>query len=135
MPEEKSTIQLAYGDFIFNPAKNNEIRHLKLMRISSKLLTMKRVIIQIFITEEICYNENKVVDTREMNTNRDYKVDTSMGRFRKFTPRECLRLMGFDDNFKIVVSDTVSYKQAGNSIIVNVLMALLKQLDITKYGI
>lgn len=78
---------------------------------------------------------SKSVDTREMTSVDDKLVDTSMGRFRKFTPRECLRLMGFDDNFKIVVSDTASYKQAGNSIIVNVLMALLKQLDITKYGI
>ena len=43
--------------------------------------------------------------------------------------------MGFDDSFKIVVSDTESYKQAGNSIVVDVLIALLKQLDITKYGI
>lgn len=62
------------------------------------------------------------------------QIDTSMGRFRKLTPRECLRLMGFDDSFKIVVSDTATYKQAGNSIIVNVLIALLRQLDITKYG-
>lgn len=62
-------------------------------------------------------------------------IDTSYGRFRKLTPRECLRLMGFDDTFKIVVSDTETYKQAGNSIIVDVLMALLKQIDITKYGI
>lgn len=62
-------------------------------------------------------------------------VDNSKGRFRKLTPRECLRLMGFDDSFKIVVSDTAAYKQSGNSIIVNVLMALLKQIDITKYGI
>ena len=61
-------------------------------------------------------------------------VDVSKGRFRKLTPRECLRLMGFDDTFNIVVSDTAAYKQAGNSIIVNVLMALLKQIDITKYG-
>ena len=50
------------------------------------------------------------------------------------TPRECLRLMGFDDSFKIVCSDTETYKQAGNSIIVDVLIALLKQMDITKYG-
>lgn len=64
----------------------------------------------------------------------DEDVDTSYGRFRKMTPRECLRLMGFDDTFKIVVSDTEAYKQAGNSIVVNVLMALLKQIDITKYG-
>ena len=62
------------------------------------------------------------------------KIDTAYGRFRKFTPRECLRMMGFDDSFKIVVSDTEAYRQAGNSIIVDVLMALLKQIDITKYG-
>ena len=57
------------------------------------------------------------------------------GRFRKLTPRECLRLMGFDDSFKIVVPDTAAYKQSGNSIIVNVLMALLRQMDITKYSV
>jgi len=44
-------------------------------------------------------------------------------------------MMGFDDSFKIVVSDTEAYRQAGNSIIVDVLMALLKQIDITKYGV
>ena len=60
--------------------------------------------------------------------------DVSKGWFRKLTPRECLRLMGFDDSFKIVVSDTESYKQAGNSIVVDVLIALMKQLDITQYG-
>ena len=59
-------------------------------------------------------------------------IDTSMGRFRKMTPRECLRLMGFDDSFRIAVSDTAVYKQAGNSIVVNVLMALLRQMDITR---
>ena len=62
-------------------------------------------------------------------------IDVQYGRFRKFTPRECLRMMGFDDTFKIVVSDTETYRQAGNSIIVDVLMALLKQIDITKYGV
>lgn len=61
-------------------------------------------------------------------------IDVNYGRFRKFTPRECLRMMGFDDSFKIVVSDTETYKQAGNSIIVDVLIAILKQMDITKYG-
>lgn len=49
-------------------------------------------------------------------------------RIRKLTPRECLRLMGFVDDFKIVVSDTQMYKQAGNSIVVNVLMAILNQI-------
>jgi len=49
-------------------------------------------------------------------------------RIRKLTPRECLRLMGFADDFKIVVSDTQAYKQAGNSIVVNVLMAILEKI-------
>lgn len=60
---------------------------------------------------------------------------THMGRIRKLTPRECLRLMGFKDSFKIVVSDTAMYQEAGNSIVVDVLIAILKQLDITKYGV
>lgn len=60
---------------------------------------------------------------------------THKGRIRKLTPRECLRLMGFKDSFRIVVSDTSMYQQAGNSIVVDVLIAILKQLDITKYGI
>ena len=60
---------------------------------------------------------------------------THKGRIRKLTPRECMRLMGFKDSFKIVVSDTSAYQQAGNSIVVDVLIAILKQIDITKYGI
>ena len=50
------------------------------------------------------------------------------GRLRKLTPRECLRLMGFPDTFKQVVSDVQIYKQAGNSIVVDVLMELMKEI-------
>lgn len=53
---------------------------------------------------------------------------TTEGRIRKLTPRECLRLMGFCDTFKIVVSDTQMYQQAGNSIVVDVLMHILGQI-------
>lgn len=60
---------------------------------------------------------------------------THKGRIRKLTPRECLRLMGFKDSFKIVVCDTAMYQQAGNSIVVDVLIAILKQMDITQYGV
>ena len=60
---------------------------------------------------------------------------TNKGRIRKLTPRECLRLMGFKDWFKIDVADTAMYQEAGNSIVVDVLIAILKQMDITKYGI
>lgn len=56
---------------------------------------------------------------------------TTKGRIRKLTPRECLRLMGFCDSFKIVVSDTQAYKQAGNSIVVNVLMHVVNSISST----
>jgi len=39
---------------------------------------------------------------------------------RRLTPRECARLMGFPDTFKIPVSDTQAYKQFGNSVVVPV---------------
>lgn len=50
-------------------------------------------------------------------------------KIRKLTPRECLRLMGFTDDYKIVVSDTRMYQQAGNSIIVNIFIEIIKQID------
>ena len=53
-------------------------------------------------------------------------------RIRKLTPRECWRLMDFsDEDFEKaaeVNSNTQLYKQAGNSIVVNVLVAILGQL-------
>lgn len=53
---------------------------------------------------------------------------------RHLTPDECIKLMGFHD-FKKVVSDTEVIKQAGNSIVVDVLKALYLQMDISKYGV
>jgi DNA (cytosine-5)-methyltransferase 1 len=53
-------------------------------------------------------------------------------RIRKLTPLECWRLMGFDDSdfhkAEKVNSNTQLYKQAGNSIVVNVLEAILEEL-------
>ncbi len=47
---------------------------------------------------------------------------------RRLTPRECLRLMGFPDDFKIVVSDNQVYMQTGNSMVVNVLAHLINSI-------
>ncbi len=54
---------------------------------------------------------------------KDYKI-------RRLTPRECFRLMDFPDTFTWPVSDSQAYKQAGNSIVVNVLYKILKQLPL-----
>ena len=45
-------------------------------------------------------------------------------RIRKLTPRECARLQGFSDEFKIQVSNAQAYKQFGNAVTVNVSRAV-----------
>ena len=56
---------------------------------------------------------------------------------RRLTPRECARLQGFPDNFKIVVSDGQAYKQFGNSVVVPLIanvadLVSKKMLDLDK---
>lgn len=49
-------------------------------------------------------------------------IDQGIGKNpRRLTPRECARLMGFPDTFRIPVSDTRAYKQFGNSVVVDVM--------------
>ena len=62
-----------------------------------------------------------------------FKINNNNFRIRKLTPRECFRLMGMreDDIDKIQavgISNTQQYKMAGNSIVVNVLEAIFKNL-------
>lgn len=66
-----------------------------------------------------------------------YQVNTQPLRIRKLTPKECFRLMGFsDEDFskaeQVPTSNAQLYKQAGNSIVVNVLEEILKELFINE---
>lgn len=47
-------------------------------------------------------------------------------RPRRLTPRECARLMGYPEDFKIVVSDTQAYRQFGNSVVMPVVERIAK---------
>jgi len=47
---------------------------------------------------------------------------------RRLTPRECARLMGFPDSYRIPVSDTQAYKQFGNSVVVPVIEAVSQHM-------
>lgn len=77
-------------------------------------------------------------DTAPTLNARDYKepkcvIEQDKGmRIRKLTPKECWRLMGFSDTdfekAEAVNSSTQLYKQAGNSIVVNVLMAIFAEM-------
>lgn len=74
------------------------------------------------------------IPQRLLDDNRVYKgyYNGVFGVARCLTPRECLRLMGFADYFKIVVSDQHMYRQVGNSIAVNVLIAIINQILLTR---
>lgn len=64
---------------------------------------------------------------------REPKILLSRELIRKLTPRECLRLQGIGDDFKIVVSDTQIYKQVGNAMSQNVIEMIFRQLE-SKYS-
>jgi DNA (cytosine-5)-methyltransferase 1 len=76
------------------------------------------------------------VQTLDCTGGEGHGVVTNDLRIRKLTPKECWRLMGFDDSdyekASKVNSNTQLYKQAGNSIAVNVLMAIFNNLHIKK---
>lgn len=57
--------------------------------------------------------------------------DNKVRMLRSLTDREALRLMGYPDSFKIVVSSMQIFKQAGNSIVVDVMMAIVKNIIAT----
>lgn len=48
---------------------------------------------------------------------------------RRLTPRECARLMGYPDSFKITVSDTQAYRQFGNSVVVPVVERIAREVE------
>ena len=51
-------------------------------------------------------------------------------KIRRLTPRECFRLMDFPDTFTWNVSDSQAYKQAGNSIVVNLLSKIIQKFKL-----
>lgn len=57
----------------------------------------------------------------------EYKPNNKTN-LRRLTPRECARLQGLDDTYKIVVSDTRAYKLMGNAMSLNVVEAIVKEL-------
>ena len=70
---------------------------------------------------------------KTIETGGNMGVLTENMKIRKLTPKECWRLMGFaDEDFEKAknagVSNSQLYKQAGNSIVVNVLMGILNNL-------
>ena len=73
---------------------------------------------------------NLIIDHREhsMIPETNIKGNINNEDIRKMTPREWARLQGFPDTYKLILSDTQLYKQFGNSVTVNVIEAIAKQI-------
>lgn len=137
-----------HGDFIFEKIHKN-------MKYDEFLFNIKKVDKKYYLSEKVkkyvLSNGTKnfwVNNTTDLKVARpllstmskmhragvDNYITYSRGKIRKLTPRECHRLMGFRDDYKIVVNDMPAYRQAGNSIVVDVLIALLKEIDVTEFA-
>jgi len=71
--------------------------------------------------------------SRTLKANKHDAAVTDGIRIRKLTPRECFRLQGFPDEYfdraAAVCSDSQLYKQAGNSVTVNVVYEIARRLE------
>lgn len=76
---------------------------------------------------------NLLVDPREHSLipQTHIKGHINSENIRKMTPREWARLQGFPESFKFVLSDVHLYKQFGNSVTVNVISAIAKNIQTT----
>lgn len=73
---------------------------------------------------------NLIIDTREHSLIPTTHIKGKINKesIRKMTPREWARLQGFPDNYKLELADSHLYKQFGNSVTVNVIEAIAKQI-------
>jgi DNA (cytosine-5)-methyltransferase 1 len=82
-----------------------------------------------FQAKQIIFEVSNIMNCVTTATTKDNLLINNY-QIRRLTPRECFRLMDFPDTFTWPVSDSQAYKQAGNSIVVNVLYKILKNLNI-----
>ena len=121
-----------HGDFVF--VDENDGSH----RVDEKYFLSQKVEAYVMASGTKGFSAKPEIDLdvarpllASLHKNHRAGVDnyvTTEGRIRQLTPRECLRLMGFCDSFQQVVSDIQMYKQAGNSIVVDVLIALMAEI-------
>lgn len=111
---------------VVNETKLNEINMIGLLNIKGN-----EQVRRVYGTDGISPTLNTMQGgNRQPKILTEHKVNP---RIRKLTPLECWRLMGFsDDDFNKVkslgISDTQLYKMSGNSIVVNVLVEIYKEL-------
>ena len=76
-------------------------------------------------------DKNKIANTlsaRYWKDGAEILIDQGKKNPRKLTPRECARIMGFSEKYRIVVSDNQAYRQFGNAVVVQVVTEIAKSM-------
>lgn len=111
-------------EFVTNPKYKNRAK------VNGKIMMCQKANQQFNWNGDFVFEPLEKVKDRKDVLERAYVGDYNgeIGVTRKLTPRECLRLMGFDDNYKIAVDDNMAWRQSGNAIVVNVLEEIIREL-------
>lgn len=126
--EDKVAVQHYLGkkgfEFVTNPKYKNRAR------VNREIIQTEKANQQFnwngdFVFEKLDFKKH----TKEI-LDRAYigELNNEKGVIRQLSHRECMRLMGFPDSYKIVVPNVWAYRQAGNSIVVNVLEAITREV-------
>ena len=141
---------LGANNFSFNKLERKETRPLSdfFEKDVSELYTMTQPYMLKFLNKgidnsfrgrlKVIKDFSYTISTKQMRVPNSGIIDIGNGQYRYLTERECLRLMGFDDSDidkleevhprrKNCTSSNL-YKQAGNSIVIDVLMAIIKEI-------
>lgn len=111
-------------EFVTNPNYKNRAR------VNKEIIQTEKANQQFNWNGDFVFEElEKVKDNPKIMT-RAYVGDFEgkKGVIRQLSYRECMRLMGFSDDYKIVVPNVPAYRQAGNSIVVNVIEEIIKEI-------
>lgn len=141
---------LGSNNFSFNKLERKETRPLSefLEKDVSELYTMTQPYMLKFLNKgidnsfkgrlKVIKDFSYTISTKQMRVPNSGIIDIGNGQYRYLTERECLRLMGFDDSDidklegvhprRKNCTSSKLYKQAGNSIVVDVLMAIIKEI-------
>lgn len=111
-------------EFVTNPKYKNRAR------VNKPIIQTQKANQQFNWNGDFVFEKYEKVRERKDVLKRAYvgTFNGQKGVIRQLSYRECMRLMGFTDEYKIVVPNVPAYRQAGNSIVVNVLEAIFKEI-------
>jgi DNA (cytosine-5)-methyltransferase 1 len=111
-------------EFVTNPKYKNRAR------VNREVIETEKANQQFNWNGDFIFEDVSKVQNRADVMSRAYvgEFEGKRGVIRQMSYRECLRLMGFSDTFKIVVPNVAAYRQSGNSIVVDVLANILEEI-------